>query len=79
MPLLYICASGEANHESTNYLFASSFVVIRLAIRAHSRIGFLNTVKGDELWFTLYVNMWMFVHMWKQFIRIQKEAYECLC
>ncbi len=85
IPHLHIHTSGEANGECTNHIFASSFVAsfaspfVALALESvfeHESKG----TNGENGSFVLTcTNMWMFVHMCKQFIHTETEAYECSC
>ncbi len=89
IPHLHIRTSGEANSEAnnecTNHIFASSFVasftslfvVIALeVVFEHESKG----TNGENGSFVLTcTNMWIFIHIWKQFIRTETETYTCSC
>ncbi len=89
LPHLHIRVNGEANSEAndecTNYIFASSFIVsfatpfmgLDLDAVFEHKSKETNGLNGS---FALTcTNMWMFVHMWKQFIYTETETYECSC
>ncbi len=81
IPYLHICASGaansEANDEHSNHIFASPFVALALELVSQHESKSTN---GENSSFALTcTNTWMFVRMWKQFIRTDTEAYKCLC
>ncbi len=84
LQLKYICTSGEANDECTNHIFVSSFVasfassLVVLAFEAVFEYESKGT-NGENSSSLMCTNMWMSIHMCKQFIRTVIEAYEYLC
>ncbi len=88
IPHLHIGASGEANSETnkcTNHIFTSSFVAsfaspfVTLALEAVFEHEWKGTNDENRSFALKCTNMRMFIHMWKQFIRIEIETYECSC